>query len=126
MTRQARIGAVLLAQIAAGWTFGGEPPCTEPLPATPVVACFADHATTSGAACCLRQLGPVGGWNPYGGGLLRWWNPNCFPRCCAPDDYCRKSLPRVCWPTYPAYYIWASPEVCSPQGKCPPACGSAH
>jgi hypothetical protein len=41
---------------------------------------------------------PIGGWNPYGGGLFHWWNPNCFPRPCGPDDYIRKPLPRVCYP----------------------------
>ena len=54
----------------------------------------------------LQRLHPVGGWNPYGGGLLHWWNPHCFPcQCGGPDDYCRKPLPRVCWPPYPPYYI---------------------
>jgi hypothetical protein len=46
----------------------------------------------------LERMHPVGGWNPDGGGLLHWWNPDCFPRCGAPDDYCRKPLPKVCWP----------------------------
>ena len=61
----------------------------------------------------LGRLGPVGGWDPYGGGLLRWWNPCCFPRCGAPDDYCRKPLPKVCWPPYPPYYIWGAPAQAS-------------
>jgi hypothetical protein len=108
MTRQARIGAVLLAQIAAGWAFGGEPPCSEP------------------RACSLQQLGPVGGWDPYGGGLLHWWPKHCFPRCGAPDDYCRKPLPPVCWRCYPSYYIWAPPDVCPPQGKCRPPSRETH
>ena len=50
----------------------------------------------------LERLKPQGGYFPYGGGLLHWWNPCCFPHCCAPDDYCRKSLPNVCWPACPA------------------------
>ena len=50
--------------VAAGWILGGEPPCSEPRRATPVVAWSGD-ATTGGIACFLRQLGPVGGWNPY-------------------------------------------------------------
>ena len=84
MRCQTRTGAVLLALIAAGWASGGEPPCSEPRPTTPVVAgppvvawsgdpvvaWSPDHATTGGLACFLRQLGPVGGWDPYGGGLL--------------------------------------------------------
>jgi hypothetical protein len=59
----------------------------------------------------LQRLRPVGGWNPYGGGVLHWWNPHCFPCQSAPDDYCRKPLPRVCWPPYPPYYIWGPPEI---------------
>ncbi len=51
----------------------------------------------------LKRLRPVGGWNP-GGGLLHWWNPNCFPRWCGPDDYCRKPFPNVCRP-----YCWPAP-----------------
>ena len=101
MRRKARTVAVLLALIAPGWNFGGEPPCSEPC-----------HA------CSVRQLGPVGGWFPYGGGLLHWWPRHCFPRDGAPDDYCRKPLPQVCWPPYPPYYIWGPPEVCCPQGNC--------
>ncbi|MHC5544956.1 hypothetical protein ACYOEI_42515, partial [Singulisphaera rosea] len=30
-------------------------------------------------------------------------NPNCFPRWCGPDDYCRKPLPNLCRPAFPAY-----------------------
>ncbi len=109
MARQARIGAVLLWLIAAGWALGGEPPCSEPRP-----------------ACSLRQLAPAGGWDPYGGGLLRWWPSHCFPCCSAPDDYCRKPLPPVCWPPYPPYYTWGPPATCCPQGSCRPAIKEAH
>jgi hypothetical protein len=109
MRRQAWVGAVLLALFAAGGAGGGESPCREPPP-----------------GCLLGQLGPAGGWFPYGGGLLHWWPPHCFPRCGAPDDYCRKSLPPVCWPPYPPYYIWGPPEICCPQGKCGPACRDSH
>jgi hypothetical protein len=127
MIQQART-VVFLALVAAGESFGGEPPCSEPRPTIPIVACSEDHATTEGAACFLQRLGPVGGWNPYGGGLLRWWPPHCFPCGGAPDDYCRKPLPRVCWPPYPPYYIWGPPEICPPQGNCNcrPACGEVH
>jgi hypothetical protein len=93
--------AVLLALLAAGGACGGEPPCCDPRPAGGV-----------------GQLGPAGGWFPYGGGLLHWWPQDCFPRCGGPDDYCRKPLPRVCWPPYPPYYIWGPPEIRSPQGNC--------
>jgi hypothetical protein len=48
-----------------------------------------------------HRFAPAGGWNPYGGGVLHWWDPHCFPRCGGPDDYCRKPLPRVCWPARP-------------------------
>ncbi len=58
-----------------------------------------------------KRVCPVGGWNPYGGGLLHWWKRDCFPRCGGPDDYCRKPCPNVCWPAYPPYYIWGPPEV---------------
>jgi hypothetical protein len=59
----------------------------------------------------FQRLRPVGGWNPYGGGMLHWWNPHCFPCQTAPDDYCRKPLPSVCWPPYPPYYIWGPSEI---------------
>jgi len=63
----------------------------------------------------LQRLHPVGGFHPYGGGLLHWWNPHCFPCQRAPDDYCRKPLPSVCWPPYPPYYIWGPPEIGYPR-----------
>jgi hypothetical protein len=59
----------------------------------------------------LQRLHPVGGWDPYGGGLLHWWNRHCFPHDCGPDDYCRKPLPKVCWPPYPPSYTWGPPEL---------------
>src|SRR6516165_4381902 len=65
----------------------------------------------------FKRCQPVGGWAPYGGGLLRWWNPHCFPRCGAPDDYCRKNLPCVCWPPHPPYYIEGPSEICHSQGS---------
>jgi hypothetical protein len=65
----------------------------------------------------LLRARPVGGWNPYGGGVLHWWNPHCFPCQGAPDDYCRKPLPRVCWPAYPAYYIAGPPEIGCPRNN---------
>jgi hypothetical protein len=61
----------------------------------------------------------VGGCDPYGGGLLHWWNPHCFPSGGAPDNYCRKPLPKVCWPPYPPYYIWGPPEITAPEANCP-------
>ena len=103
MRRQAWIGVVLLALVAGGWTSGGEPRVPSP-------------DWEPGPRCFLQRLGPAGGWCPDGGGLLRWWNPHCFPRCGAPDDYCRKPFPGVCRPPYPSYYIWGPPEVCCPPG----------
>jgi hypothetical protein len=50
------------------------------------------------------RFAPAGGWNPYGGGLFHWWNPNCFPLPCGPDDYICKPLPRVCFrPPQPSH-----------------------
>jgi hypothetical protein len=109
MRRQGWIGAVLLVLTAGGWTSGAEPPCCEPSPTS-----------------FLQRLGPAGGWHPYGGGLLGWWNPDCFPRSGAPDDYCRKALPLACWPAYPSYYIWGPPEIGHPQGCCGPASKQPH
>jgi hypothetical protein len=126
MRRQSRTGGILLALLAAERALGGEPPAPEPRPATPVVACCPGQAATGCTATLLRQVGPTGGWCPYGGGLLRWWPPHCFPCVGAPDDYCRKPLPAVCWPPYPPYYIWGPPEMCPPQGKCRPTSREAH
>jgi hypothetical protein len=109
MRRQAGIGAVLLALAGAGWATGGEAPCGEPRPGG-----------------FLQRLGPAGGWFPYGGGLLHWWPRHCFPCGGAPDDYCRKPLPQVCWPPYPPYYIWGPPETCCPQGNCRQPGRDAH
>jgi hypothetical protein len=74
----------------------------------------------------LQRVAPAGGWHPYGGGLLRWWDPFCFPCGGAPDDYCRKSLPRVCWPPYPPYYIWAPQQLGCPAHGCEPADNELH
>jgi hypothetical protein len=59
----------------------------------------------------FQRLRPVGGWHPDRGGLVHWWNRDCFPRCGGLDDYCRKPLPRMCWPPYPPYYISRPPEI---------------
>jgi hypothetical protein len=94
------LGALLLTVIAGGHGVGGEPGCCE-----------------SAQEGFLQRLGTAGGWHSYGGGLLRWWDPHCFPRGGTPDNYCRKTLPAVCWPPYPPYYIWAPPEICCPQHR---------
>ena len=105
MNTQARIGALLLGLFAAGWPDGEEPSCFEPR-----------------SVSFLSPLAPIGGWNPYGGGLLRWWDPHCFPRSDGPDDYCRKPLPSVCWPSFPPNSIWGPPaQSCSPHDGCRPA-----
>jgi hypothetical protein len=109
MRRHLWIGALFVALIAAGRGSGAEPPCCEPT-----------------QDCFFKRLAPVGGWHPYGGGLLHWWNPFCFPCGGAPDDYCRKPLPRVCWPAYPPYSIWGPPEICFPQANGPRDCNKPH
>ena len=97
MRGQVSIWAFVLVLLAGGRGLGGERGYCEPPQQR-----------------FLERLHPVGGWDPYGGGLLHWWNPHCFPRCGAPDDYCRKPLPRVCWPAYPSFYTWGSTDVCFP------------
>jgi hypothetical protein len=109
MRRHMWIGAFLTILSAGGRGLGGEPRCCEPV-----------------RDGFLQRWHPVGGWAPYGGGLLRSWNPHCFPRCGAPDDYCRKPLPRVCWPAYPSYYIGGPPEICYPQSNGPRDCNKLH
>jgi hypothetical protein len=71
----------------------------------------------------LERVKPAGGFSPYPGGLLHWWPRDCFPCGGAPDDYCRKCLPKVCWPPYPYYFGWGAPERPScPCPKQPAAC----
>lgn len=92
MRRSVTIGALVLGLSASGPARGG------------------DHGSMESPQDWLQKRHPVGdwhpvgGWHPYGGGLFHWWNPQCFPRCGNPDDYCRKPLPRTCWPPYPPYY----------------------
>ena len=62
----------------------------------------------------FERLRPAGGWHPYGGGLVHWWKVDCFPCQVGPDDYCRKPLPRMCWPSYPPFYTWGPPEIGHP------------
>ncbi len=94
MKRHGWTGALLLTLIAGGLAPAAEPPTGEP-----------------DRPCFVQRLQPAGGWDPYGGGLLHWWNPHCFPCCSGPDDYCRKTLPCVCWPPYPSYYLWGLPPA---------------
>ena len=109
MRRHVWIGMVVGTLIA-----GGRGLCAETLCCEPPQDCF------------LKRLGPVGGWHAYGGGLLHWWPRHGFPCCGAPEDYCRKPLPSVCWPPYPSYYIWGPPETCYPQGSCRPPIKQPH
>jgi hypothetical protein len=90
--------AVLLALLIVSRVAAGDPRCCEPPQER-----------------WLQRVHPVGGWDPDGGCLLHWWPCHCFPRCGAPDDYCRKKLPPVCWPPYPPYYTFGPPEICCPQ-----------
>ena len=76
-----RLGAILLLAGAPGQALGGGlPSCPPP------------------EEGFLRRFAPVGGWFPYGGGLLRGWPAHCFPHCGTRDDYCRKQFPPVCRP----------------------------
>jgi len=109
MRRQLWIATLIAVLIAGGRGLRAESPCCEP----------------SGDGF-VKRLGPAGGWNRYGGGLLHWWNPCCFPCGGAPDDYCRKPLPRVCWPPYPSYYIWGAPAIGCPQSQTRPDCNQPH
>ena len=97
------LGAILLIVLAGGGARSSEPPCGEP----PRVG-------------FLQRIPPAGGWFPYGGGLVRWWPQHCFPCGGAPDDYCHKPLPCVCWPPYPSYFTAGAPDCttsCRP-GTC--------
>jgi len=109
MRSQVIMWAFVLTLITNGPALGGEPAYVEP-PQQPF----------------LQRLHPFGGWHPYGGGLLHGWNPHCFPCQGAPDDYCRKPLPRVCWPPYPSYYIWGPPEIGYPRNNGFLDCNKPH
>lgn len=66
----------------------------------------------------VARCQPDGGWFPYGG-PLNWWPCCCYPHCGMPDDYCRKPLPCVCWPSYQSFYTWGTQELCPPGCSCP-------
>jgi hypothetical protein len=100
MRRKGWIGVLLLALTAASWLSAEEPP-GEP------------------GYRFLQRLRPAGGWCPYGC-PVHWWRPDCLPRSGAPDDYCRKTLPNVCLPSYPAWYICWPRQDCSPSNNCHP------
>jgi hypothetical protein len=108
MRRHVWVGA-LAALIAAGRGRGAEPTCCAPPQGS-----------------FLERFSPAGGGHPDAGGLLHWWPQHCFPRRGAPDDYCRKPYPRVCWPPYPSYFIWGPPEIRYPQSDGPRGCNQAH
>jgi hypothetical protein len=101
MRRLVWFGLLLLVAGTAGRVYGADQPGCPP-----------------SEADWLKRIHPVGGWHPYGGGLICWWNPHCFPCACGPDDYCRKPLPNVCRQGYPWYYQWGPPEACPPRGEC--------
>jgi hypothetical protein len=85
--------SAVLSALLLGAMATGAPPCGKP-----------------DSSCAVHQFAPAGGWFPYGGGLLHWWNPQWFPRCGGPDDYDRKCLP----------HIWLNPCPCAPAlpGQC--------
>jgi hypothetical protein len=95
MRTQVPMWTILLTLISCGQCLGGE----------------GGESVLAPRRHLFQRARPVGGWNPYGGGVLHWWNPHCFPCQSTPDDYCRKPLPRVCWPAYPPYYIAGPPEI---------------
>ena len=99
MTRRQWLTALVLAVAVAGRGYAG------------------DHGCEPTEPCWLKRIHPVGGWDPYGGGILHWWNPNCFPCGGGPDDYCRRKLPCACWPPYPPYFQWGPPECCPTTDK---------
>ena len=100
-------GAAVL--LVCGPVFGGDGETSQPVQ-TPL----------------FQRLHPTGGWSPYGGGLFHWWPRHCFPTRCAPDDYCRKPLPEVCWPPYPGYYVYGPPEIVYPGGHGFPDFNKSH
>jgi hypothetical protein len=72
----------------------------------------------------LQSWHPTGGWLPYGGGLVKWWDPHCFPRGGCPDDYQRKPLPKVCCPQYPPFYSCGNSTLTGLEGCHSAGCGA--
>jgi hypothetical protein len=105
MRYKSTLWTITFAMLACAPAWGSEPVLDEPAEAS-----------------FLHRLHPAGGWHPYGGGLFHWWKRSCFPCGGARDDYCRKPLPKVCWPAYPANYTWGPPELCYPQCNGHPEC----
>ncbi|MDR3635917.1 MAG: hypothetical protein P4L84_19095 [Isosphaeraceae bacterium] len=107
MVRKSAVGIVLSVVLACPPTLAGGP--------------WAEGPPTS--THFLHRLGPAGGWNPDGGGLFHWWNPDCFPAPCTPDDYCRKPIPRPYCPPRPVRvgHVHGHPGA----HGCP-ACARAH
>jgi hypothetical protein len=96
------IAAVLLVPIAGSWARAEDRPVGEAEP-----------------SCLLKRVAPVGGWFPYGGGLLHWWDPHWFPCGGSPDLYCHKPLPPFIWHPCTNDYIWGPLRSCSPDKKGP-------
>ena len=116
MRKASWLAALLCAAATTTQSIAGEPACG-------CQSCGGESPQQS----FLQRIHPVGGWHPYGGGLLRWWDPSCFPHCGGPDNYCLKSLPKLCWPgPCPSSYIWGPPETCCRPTKLPANCCSSH
>jgi hypothetical protein len=93
MRSQVSMGTIVLTLISCGQGFGGDD----------------GRVDEPSRRHFLQRFHPVGGWNPYGGGVLHWWNPHCYPCQTVPDDYCRKPLPQVCRQSLPPYDFVSSP-----------------
>jgi hypothetical protein len=97
--RIARTGGLLVALMFLGTARGGEPCCPPP------------------EGRFLDRIRPVGGCDPYGGGLLHWWNPHWFPHSGSPDAYNRKPAPHFLWQSYAPYYAWGPLTGCAPAAQ---------
>ncbi len=71
----------------------------------------------------LGPIGPVGGCDPDGGGLLHWWRRDCLLPPCGPDDYCPKPLPTVRCSPRPLGMV---PAKVHPWSHVCPTCNRVH
>src|SRR5262249_9761486 len=84
---QKNVRGFVLTLIACGQGLAAERQSAEPPQPALEVILEPEGARAGGKhSCCpppeehfLKRIHPVGGWHPYGGGLLHWWPPHCFP-----------------------------------------------